>query len=190
MEYSGAGLRAAHFQGFVPLKSLARSDVLGPRGGRDVEGVYVVLRPARTRPEFIEDDHPKPRPPVMKTADVAKRWPEENAEILYIGKAPLRGREGERRDGLAKRMLELQKCGLGTGRSHFGGRLIWRIADRGSLLICWKCLPEDTAADVESLMIAGFRESNGRHLPPFANIGAAKKRQEQKCLSLIDEKGC
>lgn len=190
MEYSSAGLRAAHFQGFVPLKSLTRHEVLGPRGSRDVEGVYVVLRPARTRPEFIDDDHPKPRPPVMKTADLTKRWPEENAEILYIGKAPLRGGEGKRRDGLANRMVELQKCGLGSGTNHFGGRLIWRIADRDSLLICWKCLPEGTAADVESLMIAGFRKSNGRRVPPFANIGAAKRWPEEKYLSLIDEKGC
>lgn len=80
MDYSRAGLEAAHFQGFVALKTLTRADVLGRRGSADVEGVYVVLRPSRTRPIFIEDDHPNPRLPVMSTEAVAdpsarRLWP-------------------------------------------------------------------------------------------------------------------
>lgn len=190
MDYSRVGLRTAHFNGFVPIKSLAREDVLGHRGNADVEGVYIVLRPARTRPDFIEDDHPQPRLPVMDTTKVASRWPVDSPEVLYIGKAPLRGREGERRSGLANRMLEFQKCGMAGGTNHFGGRLIWRIADRDRLLICWKCLPEGTAADVESLMIAGFKGFNQLKLPPFANIGAPKKYPDKSRLSLIAAKGC
>lgn len=190
MEYSHAGLLAAHFKGFIPLKSLTRSDVLGPRGSADVEGVYLVLREARTRPEFIEDDHPNPRPPVMTTEKVSHRWPDKSPEILYIGKAPLRAEKGKRRDGLANRMMEFQKCGFFGGVSHFGGRLIWRIADKASLLICWKCLPEGTAADVESLMVDGFRKSNSQKLPPFANIGGPKKRPDQSRLPLITGGGC
>lgn len=190
MEYSRAGLEAAHFQGFIPLKTLTRADVLGPRGSADVEGVYVVLRPARTRPEFIQDDHPKPRHPVRSMEYVAGRWPEENSEILYIGKAPLRGKKGRRRNGLANRMLEFQKYGHDGGTSHYGGRLIWRITDRGSLLICWKCLPEGTAADVESLMVKGFKRASRQKFPPFANNGAVKKHPGQSCLPLLGEKSC
>lgn len=183
MDYSLNGLEAGHFQGFVPLKSLSRADVLGPRGSADVEGVYVVLRPARTAPEFIEDNHPAPRPPVMSTSDVAKRWPEGNPEILYIGKA-------SRSNGLASRLLQFQKCGLFGGSNHFGGRLVWRIADRDSLLVCWKCLPEGKAEDVESLMVKGFKNAFRQKLPPFANIGGVKKDPDQSCLPLIEEKGC
>lgn len=183
MEYSGDGLRAAHFRGFIPLKGLTRADVLGPRGSADVEGVYAVLRPARTRPDFIEDDHPKPRQPVMRTEDVAKRWPEENPEILYIGKA-------KRSNGLAARLLQFQRCGFSGGTNHYGGRLVWRIADRDSLLVCWKCLPEGTARDIESLMIMGFKKSYRQKLPPFANISGAKKKPDLNFLSLIQERGC
>lgn len=189
MDYSAAGLRAAHFKGFLPLKTLTRSDVLGRRGAVDVEGVYAILRPNRSKPRFIDDDHPNPRPPVMTTERVAARWPDGGPEILYIGKAPLRVRDGERRNGLANRMAEFQKCGFFGGGNHFGGRLIWRIADRDSLLICWKCLPRGTAADVESLMITGFKKAN-RQRPPFANIGAPKKSPDESRLSLIEAPGC
>jgi hypothetical protein len=189
MEYSSTGLREAHFQGFILFKSLTRADVLGPFGSPDVEGAYIVLRLARSMPEFVEDDHPKPRQPVMSTEAVARRWPDENPEILYIGKAPLRAENGKWRDGLANRMLEFQRAGFGGGTNHFGGRLVWRIADRDTLLICWKCLPEGTAADVESLMIEGFKKSYGQ-LPPFANIGGAKKKPDRRRLPLIEETGC
>lgn len=191
MDYSRAGLEVAHFQGFVPIKSSTRADVLGPPGSADVEGVYVVVRPARTVPEFIEDDHPAPRPPVMGTPEVSKRWPIESPEILYIGKAPLRGKEGDpRRNGLANRILEFQKCGLFGRTNHFGGRLVWRIADRDSLLVCWKCLPEDTAEDVESLMVEGFKEASRQKLAPFANIGGVKEDPDGACLPLIEQEGC
>lgn len=190
VDYSRAGLEAANFQGFIALETLTRADVLGARGSADVEGVYVVLRPSRTRPNFIEDDHPNPRLPVMSTEAVADRWPEENPEILYIGKAPLRGEEGERRNGLANRLREFQRCGFSGGANHFGGRLVWRIADRDSLLICWKFLPEGTAADIESLMITEFRKSNVRHFPPFANIDAPKKFPSQGLFQLIAAMRC
>lgn len=190
MDYSRAGLQSAHFRGFVPLMTLTRADVLGPLGNADVEGVYVVLREASSTPEFIEDDHPNPRPPVMATERVAKRWPEENPAVLYIGKAPLRAAKRGKRNGLANRILEFQKCGFSGGANHFGGRLVWRIADRDSLLICWKCLPEGTAADVESLMIEGFKKSNRKNFPPFANIGGPKRNPDPSCLPLIDGRGC
>lgn len=183
MDYSRAGLEAAHFKGFIPLKTLTRTDVLGPRGSADVEGVYMVLRSVRTRPEFIEDDHPAPRPPVMSRAEVVERWPEENPEILYIGKAG-------RSNGLASRLLQFKRCGFSGGTSHFGGRLVWRIADRDGLLVCWKCLPDDTAEDIESLMVAGFTESTQQKLPPFANTGGVKACPDQSLLPLIEGEGC
>lgn len=190
MDYTRAGLQAAYFKGFVPLKDLLRSDVLGLPEKPDVEGVYVVLRSSSTTPDFIEDDHPKRRIPVMSTDQVRARWPAENFEILYIGKAPLRGREGERRKGLANRMRELQQYGFAGGTNHFGGRLIWRLADRNRLLICWKCVPQGTAADVESLMIAGFKASNTRQVPPFANVGAAKRTPDDSLMPLVKREGC
>lgn len=178
MDYSGRGLRAAHFEGFLPFSTLTRADILGPWGTPDVEGVYAIVRPGSDRPAFIEDDHRKPRLPVIPTKDVGSEWV-NGADVLYFGKAPL----SPSGHGLARRVLQYQRCGFRGGTTHFGGRLVWRISDRDHLLICWKRLPVGTAADVEALLITGFKGQ--WHQRPFANLDDGKKDPNTRVRSLI-----
>lgn len=68
----------------------------------------------------------------------------EDADVLYLGKAGP-GSTGNR--GLRKRIQEFADFGRGKPVGHWGGRLLWQLAESPSLIIAWK---ELSAADVDS----------------------------------------
>ncbi len=57
--------------------------------------------------------------------------------------------------------------GRGSNVGHWGGRLIWQLADVDEMLVCWKETSE-VSRKVEEGMIADFKLKYGQW--PFANL--------------------
>jgi hypothetical protein len=145
--------------GFVGWRTFddLRSDRLAavPQEG----GVYVVVRSSLKEPAFLEANPGgrfKGRDPTVDSAALQANWV-NGAEVVYIGKA----------NSLKRRLGEFERFGGGGPIGHWGGRLIWQLADSGGLLVAWKPTPGRDSKAVETKLIADFREIFGK--PPFAN---------------------
>lgn len=97
----------------------------------------------------------KGRDPTVPADAPAANWHE--AEVVYIGKA----------DQLRRRIRQFADFGTGKPVGHWGGRLIWQLAEPDQLRIAWKETPDRVPVEVEAEMIAMFRHEYGK--PPFAN---------------------
>jgi hypothetical protein len=60
--------------------------------------------------------------------------------------------------------------GAGKKSSHWGGRLVWQLAEAPTLVVAWRPtrVVFDRPMDDETDMIRRFREAYGK--PPFANL--------------------
>ena len=81
--------------------------------------------------------------------------------MVYIGKAD-RGPSGTR--GLRERLGEYRRHGAGRRAKHWGGRLIWQLADSAELLLAGE---RTRRPCLEKAMIAEFVAMHGKR--PFAN---------------------
>src|SRR6476620_1240573 len=52
--------------------------------------------------------------------------------------------------GLRKRIQEFADFGRGAPVGHWGGRLLWQLADSQALLIAWKVLPPELVDATEA----------------------------------------
>ncbi|MDF0528822.1 hypothetical protein P0W64_07720 [Tsukamurella sp. 8F] len=148
------------FAGWIRFAELPDAGV--PSG----PGVYVVVRPTDTPPQFLDVSpagHFKGVDPTELVADLGDRWVPES-RVIYIGKANL-GVSGRR--GLRRRLNEYRRYGTGEPVAHSGGRRVWQLADHADLLVAWRETADADAATIESDMIAAFRAHHGRL--PFAN---------------------
>lgn len=159
--FSESGLRAAGFEGFVPFEKL-------PQAGVPADpGVYVVLRTCTAPPTFLKANAAgrfKGRDPSVSIQRLEREWV-PGATVIYIGKAT------RRKDGsaaLAARLSEYRRHGEGEAVGHWGGRLVWQLADRADLLVCWRGSPTDDAADLEAALLDEFSHRYGAL--PFANL--------------------
>lgn len=158
-------LRAGGFTGFKTFAELDMNEV--PRG----PGIYAVLKPAGHQHAFIEQSAGgwfKQKDPSVLEDSLAAQWVSD-ADVLYIGKAGA-GTTGTR--GLRKRIQEYADFGRGKPVGHWGGRLIWQLAESQSLVIAWKVLPGSEVNEAEARYHAEFRQSYGRL--PFANLVQAR----------------
>lgn len=107
--------------------------------------------------------HFKGRDPTVDAQALAANWV-PGAATLYIGMADWRKRG---KHPLRKRLQEFARIGAGEAVGHWGGRLIWQLADSDQLLVAWKGTPHRIPKAVEDALIADFRDAFGK--PPFAN---------------------
>lgn len=122
-------------------------------------GVYVVMRPSSEVPSFLASNPAgrfKGNDPTVPAEALRANWV-DGAEVVYIGKA----------DQLRRRLRQFADFGAGKPIGHWGGRLIWQLADSQRLLLAWNETPGRVPHVVEAAMIADFRIVYSK--PPFAN---------------------
>ncbi len=157
-------IRAAGFSGFVSIRALRGNRL------RDVPnemGVYVVLRLTSGAPIFLEQSgagHFKGKAPTVTVEELQRSWV-LGTPVIYIGKA------GEPAGGatLRSRLARYLAFGAGKPVGHYGGRLIWQLADAEDLVVCWKSTPTGDPRKVEQCLIEKFKGAHSAKRP-FANL--------------------
>ena len=145
--------------GFVGFKTVAEMQSGGCRELPLAGGVYMIIRPLNKKPQFLQvgsGGHFKGKDPNVSIEELKANWV-DNTCVLYIGKAT----------SLKKRLSQYMSFGRGSNVGHWGGRLIWQLADVGQMLVCWKTT-SDVPRKVEENMIADFKDQYGQW--PFANL--------------------
>jgi len=154
-------IAALGFQGFARIADYPNWRLSVPDG----QGVYVVISQVPHNPEYLESGSGgffRGRDPNVAIALLRNRWVSDTV-LLYVGKAGGTGLKS----GLRRRIGDYMRFGMGKPVGHWGGRLIWQLADSSELLICW-CKTKDEPRTVERKLIAEF---NARFLhQPFANL--------------------
>ena len=162
--FTRAGLSEAGFKGWVTFEQLRLNKYQQIPAG--LRGVYVILRARDQEPEFLPASiagHFKGRDPSVGPQELASNWV-AGAAVLYVGKADWRRTN---RSALRQRLKEFARIGAGEPVGHWGGRLIWQVADSAELLVAWKSTPDRDPRLVEVELLESFRSVYGK--PPFAN---------------------
>jgi len=149
------------FVGFLPKGELFLNCSCLPKE----KGVYLVLHNP-LKPTFLNigtGGFFKGRDPNVPLSYLTAKWV-NNAKVIYIGKAGGQGIKAT----LHSRLKQYFSFGQGKNVGHWGGRLIWQLANSRDLIVCWKTLTVDEPRDVESFLIENFKEQFGRR--PFANL--------------------
>ncbi|MDQ0681003.1 hypothetical protein QFZ30_004385 [Arthrobacter pascens] len=156
--------------GFAGFRTFGSLEIMRiPQG----TGVFAVLQPEGFKPRFLKKSTAgifKKKDPSIPGPALADEWVED-ADILYFGKAGP-GSKGNR--GLRRQIQEFLDFGKGKPPGHWDGRLVWQLADSGSLLIAWKELPAEAVNDAEAKYHAEFHAVHDRL--PFANLVQARVR--------------
>lgn len=153
MRFDRASLEADGFTGWLAFPEARASGAIPMTGG-----VYFVTYAARAPAAFLPQNRGgwfKGKDPTVPASALAANW--IDAEVVYIGKA----------DQLRRRIRQFADFGAGKPVGHWGGRLIWQLAEPDQLRIAWKETPDRAPVEVEAEMLTSFRREYGR--PPFAN---------------------
>lgn len=153
MKFDRTSLEAEGFTGWLTFPDARASGTIPATGG-----VYVVAYSGCAPVAFLPSNPGgrfKGRDPSVLADALLANW--HDAEVVYIGKA----------DQLRRRIRQFADFGAGKPIGHWGGRLIWQLAEPDELRIAWKETPDRVPVEVEAEMIATFRQEYGK--PPFAN---------------------
>ena len=154
-EWTRVALERRGYEGWLTFADLANQLSTLTQAG----GVYVVVRPSDQAPAFLRANAGgrfKGKDPTVDHDALEANWV-ESAEVVYIGKA----------NNLRQRLRQYMRFGTGVPIGHWGGRLIWQLADSDELLVAWRETPGEVAKEVEMRMINAFRCAFSK--PPFAN---------------------
>lgn len=155
-------------EGFTGFRALAALDI---NRIPQKPGIFAILQPEGFEPGFLPRSTAgifKKKDPSLPAEALAAEWV-DGADVLYLGKAGP-GSKGNR--GLRRQIQEFVDFGKGKPPGHWDGRLIWQLADAGSLLVAWKELPVAELNHAEAGYHAAFRQLHGRL--PFANLVQAR----------------
>jgi NTP pyrophosphatase (non-canonical NTP hydrolase) len=155
--WTRAAVEEAGFEGFVPFGRLTTHAV------PDSPGVYLVLRPDPTEPQFWPESpagHFKGRDPSLSVDELQARWV-PHSEVIYIGKAG----GGTSSGSLRTRLGQYHQFGNGKPAGHWGGRAVFQLSDWSDCLIAWRS--SDEPVELESKLLREFHEHFDRL--PFAN---------------------
>lgn len=150
------------FNGFVRICDLAAGCPTVPKG----PGIYVVLRPTANDPEFLETNaggHFKQQDPTVSQAYLHANWV-TGASVVYIGRG----------GNLRNRLNLLARFSRGEPVGHWGGRLLWQLADHAQLLVAWREAPDHQGHEMD--VIDEFVRAYGAL--PFANLNRPGARAE------------
>jgi hypothetical protein len=164
--WTRAALTRAGFVGWVPPERLTT------RGVSREPGVYVIWRESVAAPEFLERSRGgivKGGEPTVPVERLAANWV-PGASVLYIGKASPRA---SGRPALAHRLGQYRRFGAGLPVDHWGGRMVWQLADHAELLVAWRPTAPEDPEEVETAMIDAFEAHHGRL--PFANLRRGRR---------------
>jgi hypothetical protein len=167
MQFTRKGLKAEGFAGFRPIQDLEIMRI------PQTTGLFAVLRPENFQPHYLKKSTAgvfKKKDPTLPEPTITAEWVDD-AAVLYIGKAGP-GSKGNR--GLRRQIQEFVDFGQGKPPGHWDGRLIWQLADAGSLLIAWKELPAGQLSTAEAAYHAAFVKEFGKL--PFANLVQARTK--------------
>ncbi|MBV1778772.1 hypothetical protein KRR55_06555 [Paeniglutamicibacter sp. ABSL32-1] len=165
MQLNKKTLKDEGFTGFRPITGLEINRI--PQH----QGLFAVLRPEGFEPRYLARSTAgifKKKNPTLPAAGLAAEWVDD-AEVLFIGKAGP-GSKGNR--GLRRQIQEFVDFGKGKPPGHWDGRLVWQLAEAGSLLVAWKELPVEELNAAQADCHARFRQAHGRL--PFANLVQAR----------------
>jgi hypothetical protein len=147
----------AGFQGFVTFAALRADKFAGvPAAG----GAYIVLREDTGALTFLPTNPGgrfKGKDPTVAQTELHDRWV-PGANVIYIGKA----------NDLRRRLRQYSRFGAGQAVGHWGGRLIWQIAQADQLVVAWREVDAgQPPTQLESSLLNAFCIQYGSL--PFAN---------------------
>jgi hypothetical protein len=157
-------IKKSGFLGFVSKAELFEDCTAIPKE----KGVYLILYPSLKEPTFLEvgcGGFFKGKNPNVSIAELKLNWV-ANSQVIYIGKAGASDSSAT----LHSRLKQYFAFGQGKAVGHYGGRYIWQLQNATELIVCWKCLPNDEARNVESQLITEFVQTFGKR--PFANLSS------------------
>lgn len=128
-------------------------------------GVYMVLN-NQAKPSFVLNGTGgffKGKNPNVALSYLKDNWV-DNAKVIYIGKAG----SSTGKANLYSRLNQYLSFGQGKNVGHWGGRLIWQLANAKDLIVCWKTLPDLEPREIEGFLIQEFVNQFGKR--PFANL--------------------
>jgi len=115
-------LKAAGFEGFIPVAQLQADSTAIPR----TAGVYMVVYTGENIPEFLSRGTGgffKGKDPNVSITELETNWV-ENTCVVYIGKA---GKLKNCKATIQSRLKQYLDFGAGKKSGHKGGRYIWQI---------------------------------------------------------------
>lgn len=152
-------LEAAGFRGWRTWDALRASGFSGVWKG---PAAYVIYRPNAGPPAFLTDNpahHFKGQDPTVTIDALQANWV-LGAHVVYIGKAEVADR----------RLKQFADFGAGRPVGHWGGRLIWQLADSADLLVAWHAISwEESPRSYEKRLLAHFASLHNGSLP-YANL--------------------
>lgn len=155
-------IKAMGFSGFQTVAHYRNNTHLIPAK----KGVYLVLRTDGAPPKFLAKGSGgffKGKDPNVSPEELKQNWV-DGAIVAYIGKAG----GSDSSATLRKRIAQLLKFGEGKNIGHWGGRLLWQLADHDQLVLAFLPLDSKEPRALEAELIVEFANHYGQR--PFANL--------------------